>query len=145
MIKNRMITKQYFRIHIEDCAYRTGLPVGLFVAVWRLVEQERLTEEETALYWQNRGWFEEHLPIPPFYEDGNSAGAITWYKNGPEGLGMVRRMAFYFEMADKYGLQLYLTQTDSIPGELLYEDAFQIGVKDSFHVGDGIVTHLYNS
>ena len=26
------------------------------------------------------GWFDVHLPTPPFYVDGNKSGAITWFK-----------------------------------------------------------------
>lgn len=34
-------------------------------------------------------------------------------------------------MAAKYGLQLYKTECDQIPGEIIYEDDFQIAVKNT--------------
>ena len=39
-------------------------------------------------------------------------------------------MTFYRELAQKYGVQLYKTQTEEIPGEVIYEDDFQIAVKN---------------
>ena len=40
---------RYYRIHTAEIAYKTGLPVGIFVAVWRLVEAKKLTAEEEKL------------------------------------------------------------------------------------------------
>jgi hypothetical protein len=34
-------------------------------------------------------------------------------------------------MAKKYGVQLYKTQTEEIPGDVIYEDDFQIAVKNT--------------
>jgi hypothetical protein len=33
-------------------------------------------------------------------------------------------------MAKKYGVQLYKSEVDEIPGEVIYEDEFQIAVKN---------------
>ncbi len=37
---------------------------------------------------------------------------------------------FYREMCKKYGVKLYVSECDEIPGEIIYEDAFQIAVKN---------------
>ena len=76
---------RYYRVHTEDIAYRTKKPVGLFVAIWRLVEDKILSEEEEKEYWENREYFEKVLPVPPYYKNGNPDGAITWYKDTKEG------------------------------------------------------------
>ena len=39
-------------------------------------------------------------------------------------------MTFYREMCNKYGIKLYVSECDEIPGELIYEDEFQIAVKN---------------
>ena len=39
-------------------------------------------------------------------------------------------MTFYRNMAAKYGVQLYLSECTDIPGEIIYEDNFQIAVKN---------------
>lgn len=39
-------------------------------------------------------------------------------------------MTFYRRMADKYGLKLFLSECEELPGEVIYEDDFQIAVKN---------------
>jgi len=143
MQKTVEIGKGYFRIHTRDCAYMTQRPRGLFTAIGKLVDSHMLTEEEVKRYWENRHWFEAHLPVPPFYGDGNSVKAITWYKQNAQGLAMFHRMDFYLAMAEKYELPLFITQTDRSPGPIVYEDEYQIGVINSEHSGDGFRTSEY--
>ncbi len=119
---------KYFRIHTGDTAYLTQQPRGIFTAVGRLVNAKLLTDEETAQYWKERAYFEHVLPVPPFYEQGNPDRAVTWFKDTEEGNRIWAEMTFYREMAKKYGLPLYLSVCDELPGELIYEDAFQIAV-----------------
>ena len=119
---------KYFRIHTDDTAYLTQQPRGIFTAVGRLVNAKLLTEQETAQYWKERAYFERVLPVPPFYEQGNPDRAVTWFKDTEEGNRIWAEMTFYREMAKKYGLPLYLSVCDELPGELIYEDAFQIAV-----------------
>ncbi len=134
---------RYFRIHSSENAYLTGLPRGLFTVVGKLVDSKTLNEGEIEEYWKNRHWFEAHLPVPPFYEDGNTIRAVTWYKYNDPALDMFVKMSFYFAMARKYGLTLLLTRTDIIPGHIIYEDEYQVGVVDSGHQGPDFETEVY--
>lgn len=118
----------YFRVHTADIAYLTGQPRGIFTAIWKLVEAKLLTKDEEAEYYKNKAYFEEILPVPPFYEQGNPDHAITWFKDTPQGNDVYNQMTFYREMAKKYGVQLYKTETEEIPGTIIYEDDFQIAV-----------------
>ncbi len=118
----------YFRIHTADIAYITQQPRGLFTAIGKLVNEKKLKEEETAEYWKNREYFEKVLPVPPFYEKGNPDKAITWFKDTSQGNDIYRQMTFYRTMAKKYGLKLYMSQCTELPGEVIYEDDFQIAV-----------------
>ena len=120
----------YYRIHTADIAYITQQPRGLFTAIWKLVEAKTLTEEEIAEYWKNREYFEKVLPVPPFYEKGNPDNAITWFKDTPQGNDIYRQMTFYRAMAKKYGLKLYISKCTELPGEVIYEDDFQIAIKN---------------
>ena len=120
----------YFRIHTADIAYITQQPRGLFTAIWKLVDAKTLTEEETAEYWKNRQYFEKVLPVPPFYEKGNPDNAITWFKDTPQGNDIYQQMTFYRAMAKKHGLKLYISKCTELPGEVIYEDDFQIAVKN---------------
>ena len=39
-------------------------------------------------------------------------------------------MTFYRAMAKKYGTQLYISECDEVPGDIIYEDEFQIAIKN---------------
>ena len=120
---------RYYRIHTADIAYMTKRPRGIFTTVGKLVDSKTLTEEEEKEYWRNREYFEEVLPVPPFYQDNNPDGAITWFKDTPEGDDIWRQMTFYREMCSKYNVKLYISECEEIPGEVIYVDKFQIAVK----------------
>lgn len=138
-----VIKARFYRVHIQEIAYYTKRPKGLFAAIGNLVDQKVMCDAEIEVYWKNRRWFEANLPIPPFYADLKPTLPITWYKNNALGNEMFSRMAFYFTMALKYDRRPYITSTDSEPGEIVYEDDFQIGVVDSKHSGTGFSTIAY--
>ena len=121
----------------------TKQPRGIFTAVGKLVDSKTMNEEEIKEYWRNREYFEEVLPVPPYYEAGNPDGAITWFKDTSEGNSIWEQMTFYRQMCLKYGLKLYRSQTDEVQGEIIYEDDFQIAVKNPVS-GDSIVTEELN-
>ena len=121
---------RYYRVHTADQAWLTKQPRGIFTAVGKLVDAGVLSEAETEEYWNNRRYFEDVLPVPPFYDQGNPDGAITWFKDTPEGNRIWEEMTFYRNMAVKYGVQLYISECTDIPGEIIYEDDFQIAVKN---------------
>ena len=121
---------KYYRIHIADIAYLTKQPRGIFTAVWKLVDDKIMNEEEIKEYWKNREYFEKVLPVPPYYEQGNPDGAITWFKDNEKGNDIYKQMTFYRAMAKKYVVQLYKSEVDEIPCEVIYEDEFQIAVKN---------------
>ena len=121
---------RYYRVHTADQAWLTKQPRGIFTTVGKLVDAGVLSEAETEEYWNNRRYFEDVLPVPPFYDQGNPDGAITWFKDTPEGNRIWEEMTFYRNMAVKYGVQLYLSECTDIPGEIIYEDSFQIAVKN---------------
>ena len=63
-------SQKYVRIQGREKAYRTGMPVGIFAAVHRLLKAGLLTDEEKAVYHEiDQVWFQENLPNPPFYDD----------------------------------------------------------------------------
>ena len=121
---------RYYRVHTADQAYLTKQPRGIFTTIGKLEDAGVLSETETEEYWNNRRYFEDVLPVPPFYDQGNPDGAITWFKDTPDGNRIWEEMTFYRNMAVKYGVQLYLSECTDIPGEIIYEDTFQIAVKN---------------
>lgn len=120
----------YFRVHTADKAYITQQPRGIFTAVYKLIDEGKTTDEETAEYWKNRKYFEEVLPVPPFYDQDNPDRAVTWFKDTADGRRIWDEMSFYRRIAEKYGVKLYISKCDELPGEVIYEDSFQIAVKN---------------
>lgn len=119
---------KYFRVHTKDIAYITQQPRGIFTAIGKMVDLKILTIEEEKEYWKNREYFEEVLPVPPFYDQGNPDKATTWFKDNEKGNGIYRQMDFYRNMAAKYGLELYRSECEQLPGDVIYEDDFQIAI-----------------
>jgi len=104
---------------------RLGVEVGIFVAVDHLRRADRLTEDEEELYFDVDDWFNVHLPNPPFYEDGNTVGAVTWFKRSST-VEMRRRLEPRCHIWEKYGVTWALAESED-PGAIIYEDAFQVG------------------
>ena len=119
---------RYFRVHTKDIAYITQQPRGIFTAIGKMVDLKILTIEEEKEYWKNREYFEEVLPVPPFYDQGNPDKATTWFKDNEKGNGIYRQMDFYRNMAAKYGLELYRSECEQLPGDVIYEDDFQVAI-----------------
>lgn len=119
---------KYFRVHTKDIAYITQQPRGIFTAIGKMVDLKILTIEEEKEYWKNREYFEEVLPVSPFYDQGNPNKATTWFKDNEKGNGIYRQMDFYRNMAAKYGLELYRSECEQLPGDVIYEDDFQIAI-----------------
>ena len=119
---------KYFRVHTKAIAYITQQPRGIFTAIGKMVDLKILTIEEEKEYWKNREYFEEVLPVPPFYDQGNPDKATTWFKDNEKGNGIYRQMDFYRNMAAKYGLELYRSECEQLPGDVIYEDDFQIAI-----------------
>ena len=132
----------YYRVHTADMAWLTKKPRGIFTAVGKLVDAKLLTEEEEKEYWKNREYFERVLPVPPFYEQGNPEGAVTWFKDNEKGNEIYQQMTFYRDMCEKYGVKLYTTRSEKVPGRIIYEDEYQIAVVDpKIHISVIIPAH----
>lgn len=117
----------FFRYHVDYTSPRTKQPVGVFVAVWHLLQKGVLTEEETAQYWKTRKFAEETLPVPPFYAEGNPRGAVTWFKENALVDSLLSEIPFYFDVLRKYEVPVTKSRTNR-PGDSIYEDEFQIAV-----------------
>jgi hypothetical protein len=105
---------------------RLGVEVGVFVAVDHLRRADALTEDEEELYFDVDEWFKVHLPNPPFYEDGNTVGAVTWFKQALTE-EMRERLEPLCRILDKYGVK-WVAAESTDPGTIIYEDRFQVGV-----------------
>jgi len=105
---------------------RLGVEVGVFVAVDHLRRAGRLTAEQEATYLDIDDWFQEHLPNPDFYADGNTIGAVTWFKN-PVPDAMQTRVDAMCAILSAHDVAFDVVSSVD-PGEVVYQDEFQIGV-----------------
>jgi hypothetical protein len=105
---------------------RLGVPVGIFVAVDHLRRAGRLSALDEETYFAVEDWFLAALPTPPFYADGNSLGAVTWFRQGAAA-GMLARLDPLRDILDRHDVahDLVLSQD---PGRIVYEDEYQVGV-----------------
>ncbi|MGF7144552.1 ribosomal protein S18 acetylase RimI-like enzyme [Anaerotaenia torta] len=118
---------KYVRIQGRETAYRTGMPVGIFTAVWRLNQAGLLTEEEKAVYHEiDQVWFQENLPNPPFYGDDKPGKPITWFKTATTGF-MVEKLRPLMDILEKYAKPYDMVYTN-FPGRIVYEDEWQVAV-----------------
>ncbi|WP_405058758.1 HAD-IA family hydrolase [Kribbella sp. NBC_01505] len=120
-----MSDEPYVRIQVEYRG-RLGVEVGLFVAVDHLRREGRLSAEHEARWLDLDDWFLANLPNPDFYADGNSIGAVTWFKL-PIRPEMERLVDEVSGILTAYGVA-HQRVTSSDPGTIVYEDEFQVGV-----------------
>jgi len=87
----------------------------------------RLSPEDDKLFSDLDDWFEREMPSPPFYSDGNTIRAITWFKGTAKSLMLA--LAPLRALLDKHQVEYRVVETDD-PGTIVYEDDFQVGVID---------------
>ncbi|MGV1003414.1 MAG: hypothetical protein ACOYEV_01355 [Candidatus Nanopelagicales bacterium] len=105
---------------------RLGVEVGVFVAVDHLRRAGILTVDEEQVYLDIDDWFREYLPSPPFYEDGNSVGAVTWFKPRLPP-AMTERITVLQGILTRHGVAVEVLESPA-PGDIIYQDEFQVGV-----------------
>ncbi|NRQ31592.1 hypothetical protein HII36_07010 [Nonomuraea sp. NN258] len=104
---------------------RLGVPVGIFAACHHLRMGGRLTPADDRLFADVDNWFIARLPYPPYYADGNTIGAVPWFK--PAAASLMVALAPLESLLRRYGIPYDVVRSDD-PGTLVYEDDFQIGV-----------------
>jgi len=105
---------------------RLGVPVGIFVAVDHLRRAGRLTATDEEVYFDLDYWFRAELPDPPFYGDGNSIGAVTWFKTAPAA-DMLAQLEPLRDILRRYDVPHDRIESND-PGRIVYADDFQVGV-----------------
>jgi len=116
---------KYFRYCAPYVSPHTNQRYGIFIAVWHLIRDKKVSAEEEAAYWKARAWFETNLPIPPFHKTGNQERAITWFKESAMDSRVVQELQIYHEIATRHGTEIELVSSES-PGAVIYDDEFQI-------------------
>ena len=116
---------KYVRIQGRELARNTMQGKGVFSMCWQLIQNQIMDEEDADLYREIDSWFAEHLPWPP--QCKRQEPVICWFKteNSEEMLKMIGPALW---LLDRYHHPYYLVYTNS-PGEIVYEDQYQIATK----------------
>ncbi|MFE6306606.1 hypothetical protein [Nocardiopsis sp. NPDC057823] len=119
--------RSFFRVH-ADYVGRVGVEVGIFVAVDHLRRAGMLSEAEEDLYFDIDDWFRDALPVPPLYTDGNTLGAVTWFRRSVRARSdFVERIGTLRGILTTHGVP-HRESTSDDPGRIVYEDDHQVGV-----------------
>lgn len=121
-INNRF---KYMRIQGKELAKNTRQPKGIFSMCWDLVQKEKMDRDDAALYREIDDWIAEILPYPP--QCMNRENVICFFKteNSEE---MMKRIMPAMWLLERYNHPFYVVYTN-FPGEIIYEDQYQVAVK----------------
>ena len=116
---------KYVRIQGKELARNTMYAKGVFSMCWQLIQDDAMDEEDAELFKEIDAWFAEHLPWPEPCK--NREAVVCWFKteNTDEMMRMIRPAMWLLE---KYDHPYYVVYTN-FPGEIVYEDDYQIVVK----------------
>ena len=116
---------KYVRIHGRVLARNTMYAKGVFSMINQIIDQGIMDEEDVGLFREVDSWFAENLPWPPQCQ--RQEPVVCWFKtdNSEQMLKMIRPILWLLE---RYHQPYYLVYTNE-PGEIVYEDDYQIVVK----------------
>ena len=119
---------KYVRIQGQELAENTMWARGIFSMCWDLVQNDKMEQEDADLFKFIDDWFVETLPFPP--QCKNQEKVICFFKteNSEEMLKMIVPAMWLLE---KYNHPFYLVYTNTLPGEIVYEDHYQVAVNVS--------------
>ena len=116
---------KYVRIQGRNLARNTMHAKGVFSMCMQMVRDKIMDQEDEDLYMEIDSWFSENLPWPP--PGKRQEPVVCWFKteNSEEMLKMIRPALWLLE---RYHQQYFLVYTND-PGEIVYEDKYQIAAR----------------
>jgi hypothetical protein len=123
---------KYVRIQGKELARNTMTGKGIFSMCWDLIRSDTMDEEDASLFREIDSWFSENLPWPE--PCMRQEAVICWFKteNTEDMMKMIRPALWLLE---RYNHPYYLVYTNS-PGEIVYEDKYQICSKADVRIDE---------
>ena len=118
---------KYVRIQGQELAANTMYAKGIFSMCWQLIQNDVMNEEDADLFKEIDSWFAENLPWPPQCKNREKVVCFFKTENTEEMMKMIRPALWLLE---RYNHPYFLVYTNS-PGEIVYEDKYQVVVKVS--------------
>ncbi|MCR5650400.1 MAG: hypothetical protein K6F86_04400 [Lachnospiraceae bacterium] len=122
---------KYCRIQGKELAANTGIGKGIFSMLHQMVTNGEMSGEDADLFLEIDAWFADVLPWPPQCKRQEKVICYFKMENTEMMMKMVKPMMW---LLDRYDHPYYVVYTNS-PGEIVYEDDYQVVVK----VDDNVV------
>ena len=123
-----MMEFKYLRIQGIELAENTMYAKGIFSMCWQLIQNDVMDEEDAGLFREIDSWFAENLPWPP--QCRNREKVVCFFKTeGTEEMMKMIRPALW--LLERYHHPYFLVYTNTLPGEIVYEDRYQVAVRVS--------------
>ena len=116
---------KYLRIQGLELAENTMYNKGVFSMCWQLVQNDVMEKEDADLFVEIDDWFRQELPFPPQCKGQEKVVCFFKTENSDMMIKMIRPALWLLE---KYEHPYFLVYTNT-PGEIVYEDQYQIAVK----------------
>ena len=120
-----MVKYKYVRIQGLDLAENTMYAKGIFSMCMQLIQDDDMDEEDAGLFKEIDDWFAENLPWPPPCKRQEKVICFFKTENSEEMMKMIRPLCWLLE---RYNHPYFLVYTNT-PGEIVYEDKYQVAVK----------------
>lgn len=116
---------KYVRIQGRNLVSNTLTGKGVFGLFMELIRDKVLEQEDADLFLEIDSWFSENLPWPEPCK--NQESVVCYFKtdNASEMLKWINPALW---LLDRYNIPYYLVYTNT-PGEIIYEDQYQIVAK----------------
>ncbi|MBE6480730.1 MAG: hypothetical protein E7Z98_09580 [Olsenella sp.] len=116
---------KYVRIQGRDLAANTMHAAGIFSMCVRLIQQGIMDEEDAALWREIDSWFATELPFPE--PCMNKERVVCFFKTENTEL-MLKMLNPAMWLLERYEQPFFMVYTNT-PGEIVYEDDYQIAVR----------------
>ena len=120
-----MVKYKYVRIQVLELAENTMYAKGIFSMCMQLIQNDDMDEEDAGLFKEIDDWFAENLPWPPPCKRQEKVICFFKTENSEEMMKMIRPLCWLLE---RYNHPYFLVYTNT-PGEIVYEDKYQVAVK----------------
>lgn len=116
---------KYCRIQGKELAINTGTGKGIFSMLHKMAEDGVMEQEDADLFLEIDDWFSGELPWPP--QCKRREPVICYFKT--ENTQMMMKMINpLLWLLERYQHPYYVIYTN-FPGEIVYEDDYQVVVK----------------
>lgn len=124
-MKNFTENYKYVRIQGRNLVVNTLTGKGVFGLCMELIRSKTMEQEDADLYMEIDAWFAENLPWPEPCK--NQERVVCYFKteNADE---MMKWMKPALWLLSRYDIPYYVVYTNT-PGEIVYEDKYQIVAK----------------